>query len=108
LTKRSGVDITTEEEKALLDKLKKIIDKYNVKSPGELNALDPTRKNAFDVMFSLQAGDAIKKGKEDWKSILWPEGYRNRGTGAKRKTPVAESVNNREVLKRIIKDCCTR
>jgi hypothetical protein len=108
LTKRSGVDITTEEEKALLNKLKKIIDKYNVKSPGELNALDPTRKNAFDVMFSLQAGDAIKKGKEDWKSILWPEGYRNRGTGAKRKTPVAESVSNREVLKRIIKDCCTR
>jgi hypothetical protein len=104
LTKRSGVGITPKEEKALLKKLGKIIVKYNVKSPGELNTLDPTRKNAFDVMFSLQAGDAIKKGKEDWRDILWPEGYPGRGTGAKRKAAVAESLNSKEVFKHIIKN----
>jgi hypothetical protein len=104
LTKRSGVGITPEEEEVLLSKLKKIIGKYNIKGPGELNALDPTRKNAFDVMFSLQAGDAIKKGKGDWRDILWPKGYPGRGTGAKRKAAVAESLDSKEVFRRIIKN----
>lgn len=109
LTKRSGVGITPEEEETLLKKLKKIVDKYNVKSPGELNALNPERKKAFDVMFSLQAGDAIKKEKEDWRDVLWPKGYPGRGTGAKRKDPVSEStVDSRELFKHIIKTCCSR
>ena len=102
LTKRAAIGITPEQEKALLTKLKKIIDKYNVKSQGELNKLDPARKNAFDVMFSLQAGDAIEKGKEDWKDILWPEGYPGRGTGMKRKASITESVDDKEVLRRTI------
>ena len=108
LTKRVGVDIPEEQEKALLSKLKKIIDKYKIKSPGELNTLDPTRKKAFDVMFSMQAGDAIKKGKEDWKDILWPKGYPGRGTGAKRKTSVAESIGEKDIFKQIIKSCCSK
>jgi len=102
LTKRVGVDIPEEQEKALLSKLKKIIDKYKIKSPGELNTLDLTRKNAFDVMFSMQAGDAIKKGKEDWRDVLWPKGYPGRGTGAKRKTSVAESIGEKDMFKQLI------
>ena len=109
LTKRAGVDIAPEQEKILLGKLKKIIDKYGVKSSGELNKLDPTRTNAFDGMFHQQGIDAQARGREDWRDVLWPTGYPGRGVNAKKRDSTTnESIDNREIIKQIVKSCCSR
>jgi hypothetical protein len=127
ITKRTHEQITSpEQEKIYLTKLKGIIDKYDLKRPKDIDDFtgnvaltwglsDHDKKNEIAHDKSIAA---IEKAKEknpnkdpeievvplnQWKDIIWPDGYRGRGSGMKRKTPISESIVDREVLNNIIK-----
>ena len=127
ITKRTHEQIKNpEQEKIYLTKVKGIIDKYNLKRPDDINNLtgndnftwglsNHDRKNKIAHDKSIVAIEKAKKENPDkdpeievvplnqWKDIIWPDGYPGRRSGARGKTSINESIVNREVLNCIIK-----
>ena len=99
LTKRAWKAVEPEQEKAFLVKLKGIMDKNNVADPAGLDKLT----NSTTVTWMISDHD--KNNNTKWKPLLYRADYKS----PKSRTSVSESaVNNREILKRIIKGCCTK
>jgi hypothetical protein len=102
ITKRTHTYLSPKEEKIYLKKLKAIIDKYNIKSPQELNTI------TGGTALTWGLSDHDKNSNEKWKGILFPGGYLG-AKGFKRSKNLAnESIDNREIIKQIVKSCCSR
>lgn len=99
ITKRAWKGVKPEQEKAFLAKLKGIMDKNNVTDPAGLDKL--TGNSTVTWMVS----DHDKNNDTKWKPLLYRADYKSR----KKELPVNESIiSSREIIKRIIKDCCSR
>lgn len=96
ITKRTHKQLDSREEEAYLSKLKSIIDKHNIKSPQELNAI--TGNSALTWGLS----DHDKNSEEKWKDILFPGGYLGKKGFKRSKDKITESVDDKEVLRRTI------
>ena len=94
ITKRAWQEVDPKQEEAFIGKLKGIMDKNNVTTPGGLNAL------AGNSTVTWMLSDQAKNNPDNqWKNKLFASGYK----GGKK--AIAES---REVFKHIIKSCCSR
>lgn len=99
ITKRAWKGVKPEQEKAFLAKLKGIMDKNNVSDPAGLDKL------AGNTTVTWMISDHDKNNESKWKPLLYRADYKS----PKSRTAVSEStVNNKEILKRIIKSCCTK
>lgn len=100
ITKRAWKGLEPEQEKAFLNKLKNILDKYKIDTPGKIDAL------AGNTTVTWMLSDQSKNNPENaWKDKLFPGGYPGKGTGRKRAS-VSESLNTKDIFKRIIESCC--
>lgn len=113
ITKKTYKALTTpEQEKAFLDKFKKILTRYNVKSRKDFVNLTKDPDKVYSRGYSSPAWANLTNHdaefKQQWVDLLFPGGYPGRGTGMPRKASVNESVDNREIIKQIVKSCCSR
>jgi len=99
ITKRAWKGVKPEQEKAFLAKLKGIMDKNNVTDPAGLDSL------AGNTTVTWMLSDHDKNSDTKWKPLLYRADYKS----PKSRASVSEStVDSREILKRIIKSCCTK
>jgi hypothetical protein len=99
ITKRAWKGVKPEQEKAFLTKLKGIMDKNNVTDPAGLDQL------AGNTTVTWMLSDHDKNSDKKWKPLLYRADYKS----PKSKASVSEStVGSREILKRIIKSCCSK
>ena len=102
ITKRAWKGVKPNQEKAFLAKLKGIMNKYNVDDPAGLDALSGS------ATVSWMLSDHDKNSDVKWKPLLYRADYKTRKKSDS-KAPLKESITvSREVLKRIIKDCCSK
>lgn len=99
ITKRAWKGVRSEQEKAFLVKLKGIMDGNNVADPAGLDKL------AGNTTLTWMLSDHDKNSDTKWKPLLYRADYKS----PRSKASISESiVNNKEILKRIIKSCCSR
>jgi len=99
ITKRAWKGVRPEQEKAFLAKLKGIMDKNNITDPAGLDNL------AGNTTVTWMLSDHDKNNDTKWKPLLYRADYKS----PKSRASVSEStVGSREILKRIIKSCCTK
>ena len=99
ITKRAWKGVKPEQEKAFLAKLKGIMDKNNVTDPAGLDRL------AGNTTVTWMLSDHDKNSDTKWKPLLYRADYKS----PKTRVSISEStVGSREILKRIIKSCCSR
>ena len=99
LTKRAWKAIKPEQEKAFLAKLKGIMDKNNVTDPAGLDKL------ANNTTVTWMISDHDKNNDTKWKPSLYRADYKS----PKSRASMSEStVGSKEIIKRIIKSCCSR
>ena len=99
ITKRAWKGVRPEQEKAFLAKLKGIMDKNNITDPAGLDNL------AGNTTVTWMLSDHDKNNDTKWKPLLYRADYKS----PKSRASVSEStVGSREILKRIIKSCCSK
>jgi hypothetical protein len=99
ITKRAWKGVKPEQEKAFLAKLKGIMDKNNITDPVGLDSL------AGNTTVTWMLSDHDKNNDTKWKPLLYRADYKS----PRSRASISEStVNNKEILKRIIKSCCTK
>ena len=72
--------------------------KGDVNAPGLRAAIEKAKKENPDKDPEIEVVPL-----NQWKDIIWPDGYPGRRSGARGKTSINESIVNREVLNCIIK-----
>ena len=99
ITKRAWKGVKPEQEKAFLAKIKGIMDKNNVNDPAGLNKL------ANNTTVTWMISDHDKNNDTKWKPSLYRADYKS----PKSRASMSEStVGSKEIIKRIIKSCCSR
>lgn len=99
ITKRAWKGVRPEQEKAFLAKLKGIMDKNNVSDPAGLDKL------AGNTIVTWMLSDHDKNNDNKWKPLLYRADYKS----PRSKAPISEStIDSKEIIKRIIRDCCTK
>ena len=99
ITKRAWKGVKPEQEKAFLAKIKGIMDKNNVTDPAGLDKLD----NNTTVTWMISDHD--KNNDTKWKPSLYRADYKS----PKSRASMSESTaGSKEIIKRIIKSCCSR
>jgi hypothetical protein len=99
ITKRAWKGVRPEQEKAFLAKIKGIMDKNNVSDPAGLDKL------AGNTIVTWMLSDHDKNNDNKWKPLLYRADYKS----PRSKAPISEStIDSKEIIKRIIKDCCTK
>ena len=75
------------------------MDKNNVSDPAGLDKL------AGNTIVTWMLSDHDKNNDNKWKPLLYRADYKS----PRSKAPISEStIDSKEIIKRIIKDCCTK